>query len=140
MHRVDIFLDYLNGVLLFVFQNHEIMSFASLPHYTGSPLIIPSHLQSLAVTDAHGHNDQRTDSDENDSVAEFVKQTRNGGISLHLLSPEGNASLPTYGHSGTVEGTVIISRPEDIISVDVKVCTLWCKSSKYLSMQYLISV
>lgn len=87
-----------------------------------APLI--SHLQSSAQDREH-----RISINENESVAEFVKQTKDGGISLHLLSPEGNDSLPTYGNAGVVEGTVIVSKSEEIVSIDVKVCTSWCKAS-----------
>jgi hypothetical protein len=53
---------------------------------------------------------------------EFVKQSKNGAVSLRLVSQKHNARLPTYGLAGAVEGRVVVSKPEGIVSVDVKVC------------------
>lgn len=66
---------------------------------------------------------------------EFVKQTRNGGVSLCLVSSEGNEGIPVYGNAGTIEGTVTVSKPEGINSIDVKVCLLEFTVQKWAAAQ-----
>lgn len=49
----------------------------------------------------------------------FIKQS--GGISLRLIEQDNNVDIPVYGCGDSVEGTVNISKPESITSVEVKV-------------------
>ena len=52
---------------------------------------------------------------------DFVKHSKNGGFSLRLIGQEEDASQPVYGNGGSVEGTVNVSKPEGVLSVEVKV-------------------
>ena len=50
----------------------------------------------------------------------FVKESRAGNVSLHLNAQE-DGSLPVHGSSALVEGTVELTKTQDVNSVEVKV-------------------
>lgn len=52
---------------------------------------------------------------------EFTKQSKGGGISLRLFAQEDGATLPTYGHGASIEGTIEVARPEGVNAVEVKI-------------------
>ncbi|KDR82877.1 hypothetical protein GALMADRAFT_238510 [Galerina marginata CBS 339.88] len=51
----------------------------------------------------------------------FIKQSKGGGIRLRLSAQENNVALPIYGSTDVVEGTVELSRPEAVTSVEVQI-------------------
>ena len=53
--------------------------------------------------------------------AEFVKQSRSGGISLRLKDQEANVNLPVYGCGALITGTVDLAKADGIAAVEVKV-------------------
>jgi len=55
----------------------------------------------------------------------FIKESKGGGVRLRLNAQEDNVALPVYGSNGVVEGTVELSKPEGVTSVEVKVCALF---------------
>jgi hypothetical protein len=100
------------------------MSLASLPSYAETSLIHTDNGTPAYTAEPQPH-EQRIG--HNGLVrarlsGEFVKHTKNGAVSLRLISQMPNARLPTYGLAGEVEGTVIVSKPEGITSIEVKVC------------------
>ena len=101
------------------------MSFSGLPSYAETSVIPSIENGTPAYTAEPQPHEQRIG--QNGLLTrlsgEFVKQTKNGAVTLRLLSQKRDARLPTYGLAGQVlEGTVIVSKPEGITSVDVKVC------------------
>ena len=52
---------------------------------------------------------------------EFTKQSKGGGLSLRLFAQEDGATLPTYGHGASIDGTIEIAKPEGVNAVEVKV-------------------
>ncbi|KAG1742306.1 uncharacterized protein EDB91DRAFT_1279244 [Suillus paluster] len=57
----------------------------------------------------------------NRSPREFVKQTRNGGVSLRLAGQDDQTALPVYGYGASVEGTLDIHKRDGITSVEVQI-------------------
>jgi hypothetical protein len=111
------------------------MSFASLPSYAETPFIphienaIPAYTaepQPYEQRVAHNRMLRARPS------GEFVKKTKDGAVCLRLIYQHRNARLPTYGLAGDVEGEIIVSKPDGITSVDVKVC------SKYASILQIV--
>ena len=51
----------------------------------------------------------------------FVKHSRAGNIFLRLSAQKDDVSLPVYGSSALVEGTVELTKMEAVSSVEVKV-------------------
>ncbi|KAK0187805.1 hypothetical protein F5146DRAFT_1104673 [Armillaria mellea] len=82
--------------------------FSRSPTYTAEPQL---HEQRLAV--ANGVRPRPS--------GHFVKESKSGGARLRLTSQENHVTLPVYGSNGSVEGTVEVSKPEGITSVEVKV-------------------
>ncbi|THH26819.1 hypothetical protein EUX98_g7367 [Antrodiella citrinella] len=54
-------------------------------------------------------------------TAEFVKQSKNGSISLRLKDQERNAALPVYGCGAIVSGAVDLTKVDTVIAVEVKI-------------------
>jgi len=61
--------------------------------------------------------------------AEFVKQSRNGGVSLRLAQHENNLDAPAYGGGEVIKGTVELLKTDNVTSVEVKVQHIICYSS-----------
>ncbi|KAG2147491.1 uncharacterized protein EDB93DRAFT_1147631 [Suillus bovinus] len=57
----------------------------------------------------------------NRSPREFVKQSRNGGVSLRLVGQDDQVTLPVYGYGASVEGTLDIHKRDGITSVEVQI-------------------
>ncbi|KAG1843000.1 hypothetical protein DFJ58DRAFT_805244 [Suillus subalutaceus] len=57
----------------------------------------------------------------NRSPREFVKQSRNGGVSLRLAGQDGHLTLPVYGYGASVEGTLDVHKRDGITSVEVQI-------------------
>jgi hypothetical protein len=97
------------------------MSAASLPGYPAPP----THLHSptyTAVPRAHEHRlALNARLRPNRPLREFVKQTKNGGVSLRLVGQDDQATLPVYGLGASVQGTVEINKTDGITSVEVLV-------------------
>ena len=91
------------------------MSTASLPSYRYEPRDT-EHLLAARRT-PYGANGA--------SDANFVKNSRTGGVILRLSGQRAGATLPEYGRAGVVEGTVELKPEiaEGALSVDVKVRT-----------------
>jgi hypothetical protein len=51
----------------------------------------------------------------------FITESKGGGIRLRLSAQEDNVALPIYGSTNLVEGTVELSKPESVKSVEVKI-------------------
>ncbi|KAA1469675.1 hypothetical protein DENSPDRAFT_835329 [Dentipellis sp. KUC8613] len=94
------------------------MSSVSLPSYAPPDLgRIPSYTaepQSHERRIAHALAYRRPSAD-------FVKQSKLGGVSLHLSAPAGGSSLPVYGTRGPVEGTLELTKIEGLAYVAVKI-------------------
>ena len=58
---------------------------------------------------------------EGRSLGSFVKNSRNGGVTLRLSGQDNDAVLPEYGRGACVDGTIEILKGESIQSVEVKV-------------------
>lgn len=52
---------------------------------------------------------------------DFVKQSRSGGVSLRLVEQDDNITLPVYGCGDSVEGSIIVAKPDGVTSVEVKI-------------------
>ncbi|KAF8173235.1 hypothetical protein K438DRAFT_1909026 [Mycena galopus ATCC 62051] len=50
----------------------------------------------------------------------FIKSSKHGDVTLRLAAQEENVDLPVYGSGSVVEGTVELSKPEKVDSVEVK--------------------
>jgi hypothetical protein len=59
--------------------------------------------------------------DDGRSSGNFVKNFRNGGVSLKLTGQDNNVVLPEYGRAVSVQGMVEILKGESVQSVKVKV-------------------
>lgn len=100
------------------------MSLASLPSYAEAPSIPLAEIDTPAYTAEPQPHEQRIGHNRvlrAKPSGEFVKQTKNGAVCLRLFSQQHNAKLPSYGLAGKVEGVVVISKPDGITSVDVKI-------------------
>ncbi|KAH9480633.1 hypothetical protein JR316_0007233 [Psilocybe cubensis] len=53
--------------------------------------------------------------------SDFVKESKGGGVRLRLSAQDDNASLPVYGLSDVVEGTVELTKTEAVTCVEVKI-------------------
>lgn len=95
---------------------------ASLPSYVGHPLP-PSRTPTYTATPAA--HEQRLALNERlpdpNNGGSFVKQSKSGGVSLHLEGQDSDALLPVYGNGAIVEGTVRVSKAENVSSVEIKV-------------------
>ncbi|KAF9220888.1 hypothetical protein BS17DRAFT_713182 [Gyrodon lividus] len=95
------------------------MSSANLPGYPPPT----SHLHSptyTAVPRPHEHQlALNARLRPNRPPCEFVKQTKNGGVSLRLVGQDDQTTLPVYGLGAPVQGTVDINKAEGITSVEV---------------------
>ncbi|KAF9806952.1 hypothetical protein IEO21_08442 [Rhodonia placenta] len=52
---------------------------------------------------------------------DFVKQSRSGGVSLRLVEQDDNITLPVYGCGDSVEGSIVVAKPDGVTSVEVKI-------------------
>ncbi|PPQ92855.1 hypothetical protein CVT25_004343 [Psilocybe cyanescens] len=95
------------------------MSTASLPSY-----IAPS-LHNTPSYSAEPHQyEQRlafADRARPRPSGDFVKESKGGGVRLRLTAQDDNATLPIYGSSDAVEGTVELTKTEAVTSVEVKI-------------------
>lgn len=96
------------------------MSTASLPPYVAPPDFVRTPSYTVEPRDyeqrlALGHDTRYRPS------GHFIKESKGRVARLCLSAQEDNAALPVYGSSSSVEGTVEISKPEGIQSVEVKV-------------------
>lgn len=96
------------------------MSTASLPPYVAPPAFARTPSYTVEPRDyerrlALGHDARYRPS------GHFIKESRSRAARLCLSAQEDNADLPVYGSSSSVEGTIEISKPEGIQSVEVKV-------------------
>lgn len=82
-------------------------SFTRIPSYTAEP---QAYEQRLALNRLQPR-----------PTGDFVKSSKNGGVSLRLSAQESNASLPIYGCGSAIEGTVALTKPEGISLVEVKI-------------------
>ncbi|KAJ7231403.1 hypothetical protein B0H12DRAFT_1146589 [Mycena haematopus] len=51
----------------------------------------------------------------------FVKVSKHGDVTMRLAAQEDNVDLPVYSSGAVIEGTVELSKKDDVSSVDVKV-------------------
>ncbi|OJA17766.1 hypothetical protein AZE42_04869 [Rhizopogon vesiculosus] len=86
----------------------SLLSLLHSPTYTATP---QAHEYSLA------HNARLR---PNRSPGEFVKQTRNGAVILRLVGQDDHATVPVYGYSASVQGTLDINKRDDITSVEIE--------------------
>ena len=95
------------------------MSSVSLPHYAGSLLNPPPSY-------ATGHHEQPhrlplVDRLGPQFLGTFVKHSKAENTFLRLSAQEDGVSLPVYGWSALVEGTVELTKVEGLRSVEVTV-------------------
>ncbi|KAG1855890.1 hypothetical protein C8R48DRAFT_749288 [Suillus tomentosus] len=57
----------------------------------------------------------------NRSPREFVKQAKNGGVTLRLGGQDDRVTFPVYGYGASVEGTLDIHKRDGITSVEVQI-------------------
>ncbi|KAG1818493.1 uncharacterized protein BJ212DRAFT_1345892 [Suillus subaureus] len=79
---------------------------------------IRSSRKKMTLTNFATHN---TRLNPNRSPREFVKQTRNGGVSLRLAGQDDQLTLPVYGYGASVEGTLDVHKRDGITSVEVQI-------------------
>jgi len=95
------------------------MSTASLPGYP------PSHIHSPAYTVNPQPHEYRLAHvarlRPNRSPGEFIKRSKNGAVILRLEGQDDHATLPVYGYSASVQGTLDINKRDGITSVEVQV-------------------
>lgn len=97
------------------------MSTAILPGYPtpSSQVHSPTY---TATPQAHEHRlAYNTRLNPNRSPREYVKQTRNGGVSLRLAGQDDQLTFPVYGYGAAVEGTLDIHKRDGITSVEVQI-------------------
>lgn len=95
------------------------MSTASLPSY-----VAPSFDRTPSYSAEPHEYEQRialADRLRPRPSGNFVKESKNGGVKLRLSAQEDNLALPVYGSGGRVEGTVELTKPSSVGSVEVKV-------------------
>jgi len=96
------------------------MSMTSLPSYVRNSLSrIPSY-----SAEPQAYEQRLAWSGRNASsrpTAEFVKQSKSGGISLRLRDQEQNATLPVYGCGAIISGTIDLTKIDTVIGVEVKI-------------------
>ena len=98
------------------------MSTTSLPSYVRSSLSrIPSYSAEPQAYEQRLAWTMRVPASRPGPSAEFVKQSKSGGISLRLKDQEQNAPLPVYGCGALVTGTVDLAKTEGVAAVEVKV-------------------
>jgi hypothetical protein len=95
------------------------MSTTSLPGYPTPSSLVRSPTYT-AAPQAHEYR-LAARLRPNRSPGEFVKQTRNGAIVLRLVGQDDHASIPVYGYSASVQGTLDINKRDNITSVEVQV-------------------
>lgn len=93
------------------------MRATGLPEYAPPSLVSPTyttlprtHEHRLAFNHRHRSRPSRS----------FVKQTKNGNVSLRLPDQDDRAALPVYGLAASVQGTVDIGKTEGITSVEAQ--------------------
>jgi hypothetical protein len=103
------------------------MSTTSPPNYAAPPA--PALLRAPTYTNEPGAEEQRLAFTERPLHVRldgnFVKQAKNGGVSLRLTQQINGAELPLYGHGAAVEGSVDIPQADNVDSVEVKVCDIF---------------
>lgn len=99
-------------------MSSKMSSTASLPSYVANSL---SHVPTYSA-EPHAY-EQTLAWTSRYRGADFVKQSKGGSVSLRLKDQEENAVLPVYGYRATISGTVDLTKPEGILSVEVKVGT-----------------
>lgn len=98
---------------------------------TATNVILPgyptpsSHIHSPTYTAAPQAHEYRiaynARLNPNRSPLEFVKQTKNGGVSLRLSGQDDQVTLPVYGYGASVEGTLDIHKRDGITSVEIQI-------------------
>ncbi|KDQ62639.1 hypothetical protein JAAARDRAFT_171170 [Jaapia argillacea MUCL 33604] len=98
----------------------QVASTTSLPSYHLSPTFsrTPSY---TAEPQANEHRLALTHILRPRPSGEFIKHSKHGGVSLRLTAQEDGVELPEYGSGNVVEGTITLSKPESVLSVDVKI-------------------
>lgn len=95
------------------------MSTTSLPSYLG-----PTHNSTPSYSAEPGQNERRlalTERHVAQPTGTFVKQTKNGDVTLSLTGQHDNIELPVYGSGADIEGKVEIAKLEGITKVEVQV-------------------
>jgi len=87
------------------------MSTTSLPSYIG-----PTHNNTPSYSAEPGQNEQRLALTERPGhpTADFVKQTKNGDVTLRLTGQQDDIDRPVYGTGANIEGNVEIAKLEGI--------------------------
>lgn len=93
------------------------MSTVSLPSYA-APLLNPP---PLYATGLHDQPHRLSLAHRPQSLGTFVKHFRTEHTFLRLSAQDDGISLPVYGSSALVEGTVELTKVEGVGSVEVKV-------------------
>lgn len=101
---------------------------------TATNVILPgyptpsSHIHSPTYTAAPQAHEYRiaynARLNPNRSPLEFVKQAKNGGVSLRLSGQDDQVTLPVYGYGASVEGTLDVHKRDGITSVEIQVSGL----------------
>ncbi|KAJ7368594.1 hypothetical protein DFH08DRAFT_831772 [Mycena albidolilacea] len=98
------------------------MSTAHLPSYA-APLQ-PSFSRTPSYSAEPGIYEQRLALNARSlpqATGNFTKSSRSGNAKLRLIAQENNIDLPVYGSGGIVEGTVELTKTENISTVELRV-------------------
>ncbi|KAJ7094520.1 hypothetical protein B0H15DRAFT_829880 [Mycena belliarum] len=100
------------------------MSTASLPSYVAPDPLQPSFSRTPSYSAEPGLFEQRLALNARllpRHTGDFVKTSKGGGVKLRLTAQENKIDLPVYGSGGMVEGTVELTKTENISTVEVEV-------------------
>ncbi len=89
-------------------------SFSRIPSYSAEPGIYEQRLalNARSLPQATGN---------------FIKSSKSGNAKLRLTAQENNIDLPIYGTGGVVEGTVELTKTDNISTVEITVMPLASK-------------
>ncbi|KAF9029903.1 hypothetical protein BDZ89DRAFT_1065002 [Hymenopellis radicata] len=91
---------------------------------TLSPPSYPDFLRSPSYTVEPQRHEQRIALGQGlrpRPSGQFVKESKSRGARLRLNAQEDNIDLPVYGSASSVEGSIEVTKPDGITSVEVKV-------------------
>jgi len=97
-------------------------TFASVPSYSAQPGLHETRLaEGYPLSPFSFTPSIVTERAPRRPAAEFVKDSRRGGLRLRLSGQADNVTVPVFGIRGPVEGAVELLKPEGLVSVAVRV-------------------
>jgi hypothetical protein len=101
---------------------HETPSYSAEPHHNETSLAHGRRPPAAGFARTHPHD--TVPLPPSSSSAEFVKESKRGGLRLRLkVSGQAgeNVAVPAFGARGPVEGTLEVLKPQDLAYVAVRV-------------------